>query len=514
MINSEKLYAVLATLSLVALTMVLLWILRPQYQNNITPYTSYPEQTQQNHGTIYPNDPIQKQPVSNPAIQAQEKIISVSGKVTDTFDNPINLVKVSILLSRKAITSSLTDAEGIYKIPELPSGTYDIIAEHAEYAKGGKKRIQIRNNDETLSINIILEKGVTFRGKAVSTEKEAVENARIRIYGPVQTKLHPQNIEEQIWRETKTALTDSEGRFQLTSLFPGEYQVIVSHKEYLPADRSTITIEPTMDTEIEFLLEMGGKVSGTITDLNTDKQIEKAQVFLLSPENTIVHSRRTLTDENGKYCLTGLRTGTINLRVIARGYLTETRNEIDIVQGKETAGIDFALSRGTFISGVVVSEDGAPIEEASVTGTDKFSYANVKTDKEGKFKLEGFSDKPISIGARAKGYALLVQREITPNTGNITIVLKKAGTISGRVIAEEALPEFVVAIYTSTPEIAHKLVAQAITRDPQGNFTVNNVSPGVYSIEAHIDGFTQTNNREVIVSGGEDITGIEIFVEK
>jgi protocatechuate 3,4-dioxygenase beta subunit len=414
-----------------------------------------------------------------------------------------------------AISIALTDSEGKYCAVRIPPGTYDVVAECKGFARGGKRTVSVPEDAEITSVDIVLVKGGTFCGRVTTLEGEPIKAAQVRIYS-VRQQQERESPAEDIWRDPRVTLTDGEGKFSIESIALGEYEAVAVHPEYLPSDRRSIRVEAEETAQAKFLLELGGEISGTVADSQTGKPVENAQIFLAASDNTLVLARGCLTDSTGKYRLTGLESKTVNLRVIARGYINETRQNVDVVQGRKIEEIDFALNRGAFVSGTVTSEDGNPIAGATVSSTDATSYAITTTDSDGKFKLEGLSGGQIAIAARASGYSLLVQRGIQPNTENLILTLRKAGTVSGRVIAEAPLPEFVVIIYAPAPQPGkpRTVVAQAISRRAQGGFTVQDVPPGRYTVEARIPGYTQTSAPEVTVTAGETTTGVEIFTEK
>jgi hypothetical protein len=440
---------------------------------------------------------------------------SVSGKVSDTEGKALAAARVSVMQRLSVISIALTDSDGKYCAVRVPAGTYDVVAECKGFAKGGKRDISILEDAEITSIDIILVKGGTFCGRVTTLVGEPIKGAQARIYR-VRQPHEREFIAEDVWRDPRAALTDGEGNFSIESIAPGEYEAIAAQAEYLPSDKCFIRIEPGKTVETKFFLELGGEISGTVTDSQTGEPVQNVQIFLAASDNTLLIARACITDSLGRYRLTGLESKTVNLRVIARGYISETRQNVDVIQGRKTEGIDFALSKGKSVSGTVISEDGSPIAGATVSSTDSTSYAITTTDSEGKFKLEGLSGGKVAIAARASGYSLLVQRGIEPNTENIIITLKKAGVVSGRVITQAPLPEFVIIIYAPPPQPGkpRTLVAQAISRNAQGAFTVKDVPPGRYTVEAHIPGYTQTSTTEVIVTAGETATGVEIFVER
>lgn len=520
----EKFYTVLTVISLVALTLTVIWVFRPQPTGvALTPQPPVlPEVT----GSRPPEAHIPPKPVSQqvtkpkgydlqPGPELQAAKGSISGKVSDSEGNTLAAARVSVMRNMSIISSAITDSEGKYCAVKVPPGTYDVIAECKGFAKGGRGAVSVPEDAQITSIDITLIVGGTFCGQVTTLEGGPIKGAQVRIYS-IRQPQERESTAEEIWREPRIILTDPEGKFSLESIAPGEYEANAAHAEYLPGDKRNIRIEAEKAAETKFLLELGGEISGTVTNGETGEPVENAQVFLAAADNTLVLARGCVTDLFGIYRLTGLESRTVNLRVIAQGYISETRQNINVLQGRKIEEIDFALNRGAFVSGTVLSESGRPIAGATVSSTDATSYAITTTDGEGKFKLEGLSGGQVAVAARASGYSLLVQRGIEPYTQNLTLTLRRAGTVSGRLITEAPLPEFVIIIYAPPPQPGkpRTIVAQAISRNAQGAFTVQDVPPGRYTVEVRVPGYTQTTSPEVTVRAGETTTGVEMFLEK
>jgi len=526
-----RFYAATAAVSVAVLTFVVIWALRPQpARPPFTPHpTPPPEVSQPLHAEASrpPHAEVRtattgrsEQHISakkydlSPESPPKEEKGSISGKVYDSQGSPLACALVRVMRGVSPVSSASTDTEGCYLALSVPSGTYDVVAELKGFAKGGRRQVTVPKDAQVASVNIVLTKGGSFCGQVTTFQGEPVRGVQVRIY----TLRQSQEGESfpDIWRDPKLAFTDTEGKFSIEGIAPGDYEALANHPEYLPSDKHSIRVEAEKTAQTKFLLELGGEVSGTITDSETGKSVENAQIFLAARDNTVLPARGCLTNSEGKYRLTGLDSRTANIRVIAQGYISQTRQNVDVIQGRKTEGIDFVLSRGAFVSGTVLSEDGKPITGATVSSTDVASYSVTTTDAEGRFRLSGLSGDKVALAARASGYSLLIQRSIEPNTENIVLILKRAGAVSGKVSADEPLPEFVVILYApaAEPGKPRLLVTQTVSRDPQGTFTLQDVPPGKYILESHVPGFTQISSTEVTVNAAETTTGVEIFVEK
>jgi hypothetical protein len=133
-------------------------------------------------------------------------------------------------------------------------------------------------------------------------------------------------------------------------------------------------------TGINFTLEAGGRISGSVTDSATSLPVGGVTVEIYNSSGTLVTS--ALTDATGNYTTrANMPTGTYYARAANNiGYLTKLYNNvtclacdvtigtpISVTAGATTAGINFALDAGGRIVGAVNSiTDLTPIPQAGV----------------------------------------------------------------------------------------------------------------------------------------------------
>ncbi len=127
-----------------------------------------------------------------------------------------------------------------------------------------------------------------------------------------------------------------------------------------------------------------GRISGRLGSLD-GTPVRRAQVRLNAPE--IRFSRTATTNSNGVFEFTELPAGRYTLTASKTGYLTlqygqrrplEPGKPIDLAAGQALTSLDFALPRGSVITGRVVDEFGEPVPDASVQAM-RFQYVRRPT---------------------------------------------------------------------------------------------------------------------------------------
>lgn len=187
------------------------------------------------------------------------------------------------------------------------------------------------------------------------------------------------------------ATTDSEGRFELVHVEPGEFDLLVHHDEHPRARTSGLRVEPGQTlTDVVVVLEPGAEIRGRVTGLPaglTGVEVVAARaegarsaapgnpapaVFLAGIANEVVESfgggveRSAPVTSDGSFVLRGLQSG-VTYRVAAvqsgpntpRSPCTERR---EVPAG--TTGLELRYESGVTVTfHVVDARTGAPVED-------------------------------------------------------------------------------------------------------------------------------------------------------
>jgi hypothetical protein len=169
--------------------------------------------------------------------------------------------------------------------------------------------------------------------------------------------------------------TRSDGRYSFTRLAPGEYRLIVTRAEYLPAtfevelgSRTNFNLSAVLEVEpIELVplpQDTTATVTGRVTDATSGAPVANVEVTL---EGTVI---RTLTDAEGRYWLVNVPPGPQTVRTRRIGYAS---NRIPIsvpLSGTITQDIPIAASalmvEGITVTGDAVSRATGEIATATV----------------------------------------------------------------------------------------------------------------------------------------------------
>ncbi|MFA6457734.1 MAG: carboxypeptidase-like regulatory domain-containing protein, partial [Bacteroidota bacterium] len=300
------------------------------------------------------------------------------------------------------------------------------------------------------------------------------------------------NISGPVYRYVQS---DDSGKFKV--LMPkGTYSININAQNYESYFESGIVIGESFTTKTIMLSRMGS-LSGTVKDESGG-----------SIKNFSITARDTFGSYYGNYyysgtnnySVTGLQTGKYKVQASAPGYISQWFNGkstmdsaaiVSVVKGFDTPNINFVLSRGGSISGIVKDKNGKGVSNASVFALDT-TYDDISmaiTDDSGKYIVYGLPSGVFYVAVTSDDYLLQfypntpsyknaqkIPVVINQTTANINFSVLKGSSISGTVVNKLGNPILsaeVLAIDTATFSI------QYVYTNDSGKYQIKKLTPGV-----------------------------------
>jgi protocatechuate 3,4-dioxygenase beta subunit len=303
------------------------------------------------------------------------------------------------------------------------------------------------------------------------------------------------------------------------------------------------------------------RIRGRVVAADTGQPLRKAQVRASSGE--LRENRVTTTDAEGRYELKDLPAGRYQINVTKGSYVSlsygqsrpfEAGKPLEILDAKIVEKVDFALPRGGIITGRVVDEFGEPIADVRVMPM-RYQYVQGRrrlnpagrvatTNDIGEYRIFGLApgqyflsatqqNSPMMMGDSASddrsGYAPTYYpgtadasqaQRVTLTIGqaltdmNLALVPTRTVRVSGTAVDSNGKPlagGMVMVIQRSGTMMMGMSGAQI---KPDGTFTVSNLSPGDYMLQA----MTPASPGDVsempmgqVTVAGEDVTGVQLM---
>lgn len=207
----------------------------------------------------------------------------------------------------------------------------------------------------------------------------------------------------------KSVTTDQDGRFEIDSIDPGEYEVTAEAGELFQQEPSRLRATEGQAVEAEIVIGEGPLLSGRV--LSADgAPVAEAPVKLVefrAPEGE--RFWWTVTDPQGRYRFRGVKAGKRQVRAAVEG-MGKARRNVEIRNGETR--VDLRLAPDREIRGRVVDADAARVEGADLfvegdypSGFSGFSgFPDAWTDQDGAFSLR-LENGVEEIEIRKSGFA-------------------------------------------------------------------------------------------------------------
>jgi len=226
--------------------------------------------------------------------------------------------------------------------------------------------------------------------------------------------------------------TDSNGEYYIQRLFENDYRVGVygqpgwANENYDDAifheDAARVGVLGGQETtNIDFILEQGGSISGTVFD---DQQNPLGGIAV----DTENGGFGTCTDENGFYVLEGMPLGDVGV-VAGRDFCDEHPYVDQLIEDVPvgSTGVDFYLSEGLYISGTVFDDQQNPLGGIAVD-TENGGFGTC-TDENGFYILGALSAGDYNVVAGRDfcdehPYAEQMQEGVAAGSENIDFQLE------------------------------------------------------------------------------------------
>jgi hypothetical protein len=287
-----------------------------------------------------------------------------------------------------------------------------------------------------------------------------------------------------------------------------------------------------------------GGLKGRVLAADSGSVLRRAQVRISSPD---IGTKTTLTDAQGRYEFKELPAGRFSVAVTKSGYVTmqygqnrpfEPGRPIELADGQSIEKVDMALPRGSVLAGRVVDEFGEAVADADVTAM-RLQFQNGRrrlvptgrngsTNDLGQFRLYGLPPGEYFVSATLRNMGSMVLDMIggnatagggnqnagyastyypsTPNPGeaqrvavavgqelsSVDIQLQpvKLARVSGMAMGSDGKPMTggIVMLIPSMKDAMMFGPGGTARTDKDGNFTLNGVTPGDYSLQIQSTG--------------------------
>ena len=487
------------------------------------------------------------------AVEAPLKLAraaAVAGTILeDGTRRPVAGARVSVFAAagplfgrRRAERVGRADARGRYRIGGLATRPYTIEAARDGYLPSSLPHV-VAGIQSAGSANLALRKAASVAGRTVDENGQPIAGARVRVTQEV-------GIRRMMIRGPAAAaasflnsgaLTGPDGAFRLRNLIPARnLEIEAARTGYATARRPGVTLKPgDALKEVALVLRRGLEARGKVVNAQ-GQPIAGAQVRVALREGGAravrVQMRMlgmdrekpdAVTGADGGFAVKGLEEGEYTASVTRDGFARKSVPGLQVSAAAENVWAPISLSPGIALAGFVRDSAGQAIAGAQILGIDPGAGTrpvDTTSGPDGRFRLEGLTaDRPLMLNVTAEGYAP-VQKNATPPAEDVSVVMKSAGTIRGRVEdADTKKPVTDFSIGRTGPQGGGFFNIQILARggggdrafqSDDGSFELSEVPPGKWTVRATAAGYKPATLAAVEVPEGGAREGVVIPMKR
>ena len=424
---------------------------------------------------------------------------------------------------------SRTDDEGVFVVDDVTSGIHTVTAQHEHFASAAVS-VRTKADGGAVQCDFALDPAVSIHVHVADENGSAIGGADVST----------SDLKEGF--HSNLGITDADGVVVVTGMSRLKTPRFTAEKEGYrfvrtsQVRRDVIELDVTRrQGRVELVLAETNNptriLTGVIRDEST-RPIEDVSVEWMPTLGVQSSAGEVRTDSAGRYEIAFESSeSTCHLGVHKPGW-GATIVERAKAGTRESPGVlDLTLTRGHWLEGTVVDEQGEPLEGIQLhvkpeVGVGRVNFSSVlraaKTDSKGHFRVEDITGPRVAVHywGRVDG------RKMASGTGyhavdsKVTITLKELGVVRGRVVDRETgepIPVFRIHL-TDGDRIAVRRINQgeAFTSD-DGAFVLKDLRrSGTCSFTVKSDGYSdrQVENVWPRLESDASSTTVELYPER
>lgn len=390
-----------------------------------------------------------------------------------------------------------TDSNGEFSLDSLDPGEETFVISHPKYLET-TRTVTLKGRE--MRMDVQLSGGQRVTGVVVTDGGMPVGDAEVRAFTAT-------------GMSSDVARTNASGAFEFPSLAAARYRFTASKSGYVDGLLEDVDVSSGGNLRIE--LRTGGTIYGRVIGLS-EQELAGATVTARGGRT----SSSAAVDPAGNFRIEGAPTGTVQVSAstMSRGFMERRSSGTQTVE--VTAGsaqqVDLEFRGDTIVRGRI-TRNGVPLGGATVMfqprGSSRAS-ASTTADEAGNYSASGLEEGEYTVlvadSQRWNPYQTTYHVRSGASTFDIDY---KIASVRGRVVDAGTNEPIADAMVNFRPSASTEMrVARAAMTDPNGNFTMESVSPGTYVVTASREGYGAETKEEPFGESGRD--GLEFRLSR
>ncbi|MFQ3545546.1 carboxypeptidase regulatory-like domain-containing protein [Halobacillus rhizosphaerae] len=410
---------------------------------------------------------------------------NIQGLVINEFTGE-PLIGVTVIIRQFSptgpiIQTTATDSNGEFLVMGLDPGVYAVTAFIPSY--GSRTATVSVTADTTTMVTLALspDAGAVEGIVTSAVTGEGLRDTRVSVY----------DVNGVLVVVTQT---DSEGSYRVEGLSPGSYTLVFFHPSFQIASIGTMILANETLIVNAALNPSPGMIEGQVLDAFGEFPLSGAVVQLF-PAQSLIPVANAVTDQDGFYSFSGVAPGeytvTASLTGYARGAVGAT-----VIENQVTIADIFLIPNPASISGTVTSNDGSPIQGATVRVVDQNEtvLGTGVTAFDGSYVIGNLPPGSHTVIFSASGFGSVVIGVILSQgeeeTGVDAVLQPNPGAIAG-VVFNSATEQGIIGADLVIRRVIGdtSIVVATTTADSDGRYMVSGLSSGLYTVTASATGY-------------------------
>ena len=364
-----------------------------------------------------------------------------------------------------------TDAEGGFAVDTLIDGAYRVEASARGHSTTARQGVPADGE----ALRLTLERVGLVGGRAVLPDGRGAQGATIVIAG------------SGIW-PARQVEADGEGRFRITDVPPGIYEVRAFSGDLVAEPRRGLEVEPGSPAYLTFALVEGVALRGIIRDSESGRPIAGAAISV-STEALDVAPRAATSSAEGRFTVTGLSNGPRRVSVFAEGYVP-----VSALEHEPGQPLELDLEPAATVAGIVLDEHRQPVVGATI------EIVGETEDRQ-----------PVALGPEAGFRAAVFASHLEPTDAPASSAALEVvpGPVAPIPLAATELGLTAAPLPPSAEEVR---TSASYLSDEEGRFRVAGIPPGHVQVIARRVGRAPQATARLFVGAGGVLDGIELVL--
>jgi hypothetical protein len=439
--------------------------------------------------------------------------------------------------------SAPSGPDGRYRIEDLAPGDYRLFALSGETSfvsipPSMGKPFSIAADALSQEIDIEVVRGGTIHGKVMDVEEAPIAGAGVS--APDRDMLAAVFDPDSPFQGVAEVMTKEDGTYRIAGLpLDGKYSVL-AQKDGMRAGPEDVEFggdEPVLDVALDFVLLPGNAIAGRVVGADGAPAPAGTSVHLYVDARDIFSfqpGREIKIDAAGEFRFEKVQAGVYNLYAGSGDRKEGSGTNLECDGKTDVTGLVLKLvaagPEGKALSGRVVDDAGSPVPGVHVSlggfspgkGAQQF---DATSGDDGSFNLGHVPQGAFNLTVNHDKHAPYTKPGVSPDSGPLEIVLQRAATVRGTVVARTDGSPIAGAIVRLDPlsgdgGIARLMAGQvpgalpsAKTSD-DGAFVLEKVPPGRARLRAEANRLAPGLSKEIEMAPASDTGDVTIALSR